>query len=159
MGLGNFVDYVQEKTTDPELVEILVLAQDQVRRIGRIVERVLRYGRGGDGAIRSIDLERLVADARLLLKSQINRAAIDLEVRASEPAPQVVGDKDVLDQSVVNLSGLLAILPQAANQGASTPSSAPCPHGSRVWVRTAKEGSRRRRQQRRDDKLCNLRPG
>ncbi len=103
MGLTNYISHVQERTDNPEHAALLGKAQGQVRRIGRIVKRVLRYARTGSAFIQSIDLQALAADACLLLKPELERWSIDVAIQSETPTPRVVSDKDVLDQALVNL--------------------------------------------------------
>lgn len=103
MGLTNFIAHVQAHIDDPELADVLEQAQEQVRRIGRTVDRVLRYGRAGSGQLRPIDIHGLVSDARLLLKPELDRWGVNLEVDISDPPPRIVSDRDLLSQAMVNL--------------------------------------------------------
>lgn len=118
MGLSNFISFAQKNPNDPEHAEILEQAQELVRRIARIVDRVLRYGRPGTSLAQPIDLSRLVADACLLLKPEFDRWGIKVEVNRPEPPLQVISDKDVLDQALVNLllNAIYAVKQQARRE-------------------------------------------
>jgi signal transduction histidine kinase len=114
MGLSNFISYVEAKTPDPKHAEILGRAQAQVQRIKRIVERVQGYSAKQAAETGPIDIEKVISDAGLLVKPQLDLFGITLDVQIPKPPPVVVNNKDILDQVLVNL--LLNAIHAVSNQ-------------------------------------------
>jgi signal transduction histidine kinase len=103
MGLSNYIAYVADGIDDAELRGLLERAQEQVRRIGRIVDGVLDYARSDDTETRMLDLQKVVADVLALVRSELRRWSITVIEDLPDTAVWIRSNRDVLNQALLNL--------------------------------------------------------
>jgi PAS domain S-box-containing protein len=103
MGLSNYIAHVADAIEDPELAELLGRAQQQVRRIGRIVDGVLGYARTGDSETCILDLRAVTLEALELLRSELTRRSITVVTELPAGEVPVQSNRDILTQALVNL--------------------------------------------------------
>jgi len=118
------------------------LACKEVERIRGLVATMSGLGRGGasPGEREMVDLEHLVAEVRLLLHSEAERAGVELEVAMAEGTPKVWVVRDHLHQVLMNL--LLNALHASHPGGRITVACGPeaSTDGRRVWIEVSDEG-------------------
>jgi two-component system, NtrC family, sensor kinase len=103
--LGNYVEVLQRRGTDPAIMAEMRCA---VGRIDRIVQGLVNYARpGGRGAIAPgleiTDLNQSVRTVLTFLGAQGTLSGHQLEVSIDPLLPPVQGDRHLLEQVVVNL--------------------------------------------------------
>jgi PAS domain S-box-containing protein len=103
MALSNYVAHVEEQVDDADLRDILRRAQGQVRRIGGIVDGVLRYASSGEEGSGSCDLRAVVEFVAGLLKTELASQGIVLVTVLPPQLPRVGIDRELLEQSLMNL--------------------------------------------------------
>jgi len=104
MGLTNYVGHVESRLADPRLRELLGRAQRQARRIDAIVDGVLHYARDGeDHRLERIAVPDLVASVCALLRAELSKQGITLELDLPEDLPQPRSCREVLEQALLTL--------------------------------------------------------
>jgi C4-dicarboxylate-specific signal transduction histidine kinase len=103
MGLDNYIEYVQLQLDDREQQALLGKARNQVARIGRIVDGVLTYARGGLQRPEPVPLAALIDDVTSLLGSEIIKHGITLTMTGAADLPPLTTDRSVLEQALLNL--------------------------------------------------------
>ena len=81
----------------------LAVIEAQVARVIEIIGRLLDATRRAPGAPSAVDLNDLVRDTALLVRPGLASAGLDLDVRAEAALPAVLGQRDQLQQVVLNL--------------------------------------------------------
>lgn len=103
MGVMNFVEYVQEKTTDPKSREVLDQAMAQILRIKAIVRNMLIFVRTRSGATGTSDLCAVLTQTLLLLEGELKKAMVEVAIDLPEALPIIACNSDSLHQVLVNL--------------------------------------------------------
>jgi PAS domain S-box-containing protein len=103
MGLSNYIAHVEAHLADAMLAPYLVRAQEQVRRIGRIVDGVLGYARDDNAATGTVDLSEVVRDVTSLVGSELRANGIKLDNLLPRAPVCVMSNRDVLNQALLNL--------------------------------------------------------
>lgn len=75
----------------------------QSERAARIVDHMRLFGRRGDEPDALVALDAVVRDALGLLGQQLKSHGIDVRLRVADSAPQVSGQRQLLEQVIVNL--------------------------------------------------------
>ena len=97
---------IQRKAKDPEAVEKNAgIVAEQTARITRIIQRLLDFTRRKVGTTHSspVDLNELVTTTLELLAGQFSAAKVKTRVERGDGLPVVAGDKDRLQQVLINL--------------------------------------------------------
>jgi len=95
-----------KKADDPEAVQKnATIIAEQAARITRIIQRLLDVARRkvGDAEHGPVDLNKLAGDTLELLEHQIGNARIDARAKPSAQVIPIPGDKDQLQQVLLNL--------------------------------------------------------
>ena len=100
MGIHNYLGYVEEELSDPELRSYLRKAERQLERIERIVTQLLTFARSEDPRFAPIELGTLTEDLIALLRTELAGVAID---RINHPPVWVHTASEALRQIGVNL--------------------------------------------------------
>ncbi len=127
-GLSEFL-LEQGKDEDPAREHLRVI-NDQAERASRIVRNLLAFARKGPAERAPVDLAEVVQRTVLLLGYEMRQAGIAIESRLASGLPPVLGNRDQLQQVVLNL------LTNAAYVLARLPDDAP----RRITVSVAAEG-------------------
>ncbi|MGH7347910.1 MAG: sensor histidine kinase, partial [Candidatus Rokuibacteriota bacterium] len=93
----------RSKTGGDELHEALVDIAGDAERAGSIVRRVRALVRKQPGVRQPVDVNRTVTEVTTILRQDIARADVSLQLRLAENLPRVVGDAVQLQQVVLNL--------------------------------------------------------
>jgi signal transduction histidine kinase len=95
-----------KKADDPDAVQKnATIIAEQAQRITRIIQRLLDVARRkvGDAEKGSVDLNKLAGDTLELLEHQIANARIDARARTGSQVAPIPGDRDQLQQVLLNL--------------------------------------------------------
>lgn len=130
--IGNYVEVLRRRGGDAEVIAAI---EREASRIDAIVRNLLAYARPGTATREPLDVAHVVRGAIELLRSQGVLRPMNVEVRADEPAPPVLGNRVALEQVLVNL--LLNAVDAAGEGGKIVVSVAPTVLGAGV------EGPRR----------------
>jgi signal transduction histidine kinase len=97
---------IQRKSRDPEAVEKnSIIVAEQTARITRIIQRLLDFARRKVGAPEqtAVNLNELALTTMELLAGQFSNAKVKTTLDRAEGLPKVAGDKDRLQQVLINL--------------------------------------------------------
>lgn len=97
---------IQRKSKDPEAVEKNAsIVAEQTARITRIIQRLLDFTRRkvGTPETSAVNLNELALTTMELLGTQFSNAKVKTRLERAEGLPQVAGDKDRLQQVLINL--------------------------------------------------------
>ena len=97
---------IQRKSKDPEAVEKNAsIVAEQTARITRIIQRLLDFTRRKVGAPEqaAVNLNELALTTMELLAGQFSNAKVKTSLDRAEGLPRVAGDKDRLQQVLINL--------------------------------------------------------
>jgi len=97
---------IQKKSRDPEAVEKNAeIVAEQTARITRIIQRLLDFTRRKVGATEraNINLNELSTTTLELLAGQFANARVKTRLERADQLPEVAGDKDRLQQVLINL--------------------------------------------------------
>jgi signal transduction histidine kinase len=97
---------IQRKSKDPEAVEKNAsIVAEQTARITRIIQRLLDFTRRKVGTPESsaVNLNELALTTMELLNAQFSNAKVKTRLDRAEGLPHVAGDKDRLQQVLINL--------------------------------------------------------
>jgi signal transduction histidine kinase len=86
-----------------ELSEVLVDIADDAKRAGSIVRRVRAMVRKEPGEHQPVDINTTVTEVTAILRQDIARADVSLQLRLAQNLPPVIGDAVQLQQVVLNL--------------------------------------------------------
>ena len=86
-----------------ELNEVLVDIADDAKRAGSIVRRVRALVRKQPGERQPVDINATVTEVTAILRQDIARADVSLQLRLAQDLPPVIGDAVQLQQVVLNL--------------------------------------------------------
>src|SRR5574341_1053838 len=98
--LGTYLEVLQQRGADPELV---TAASREADRIDRIVRGLLDYARPKDERLGAVDLPQVIKSVHELLKHQGALRNVDVTVACEPGVPPVRGNAHALEQVVVNL--------------------------------------------------------
>jgi PAS domain S-box-containing protein len=85
------------------LFDILGRATEQTHRAGEIIRHLREFIGKGKDAIRTLDLDRVIEDLRVLLGSELKAAKVSLEQQAGSQGRTVMGNKVQIEQVLVNM--------------------------------------------------------
>jgi signal transduction histidine kinase len=97
---------IQKKSKDPDAVEKnAAIVAEQTARITRIIQRLLDFTRRKVGTPEqaAVNLNELVLTTMELLAGQFSNAKVKTRLDRAEGLPRVAGDKDRLQQVLINL--------------------------------------------------------
>lgn len=88
---------------DPKLTEPITLVQRELARLSHLVEDFLRFARPADLYLRRFDASAMILEVVELLVPEAARAGIELRANLPEETLHVSGDRDKLQQVVINV--------------------------------------------------------
>jgi signal transduction histidine kinase len=106
VSIKTFVELLPERLDDPEFrADFVSIVREEVRRIERLLDRVLEYGRPSQEPPSSTTaaLEAVISWATDLLSHRMRERGVHLESSIASPLPHVEIEEDSLRQLVLNL--------------------------------------------------------
>lgn len=103
MGVMNFVEFVQEKTTDQKSREVLDQAMAQILRIKAIVKNMLIFVRTKVSASGSSNIHHVLTQTLQLLEGELKKSDVQVHVDIPANLPEIAFNADSLQQVLVNL--------------------------------------------------------
>jgi signal transduction histidine kinase/CheY-like chemotaxis protein len=101
--IGNLELLAKRIDHDPRQARLLRGAMEGARRGATLTQRLLAFARKQELQFRATDVLALVKDMRDLIARSVG-PLIDVQIRASEPLPPVVGDPNQLEMALLNLA-------------------------------------------------------
>jgi len=94
----------RQPTNTAALLEIAEKIDAQARRAGQVIENVRKFIRRQESVTETLDVNRVLADARDLMEADAHAAGIRLDVRYGADLPLVRADAVQLQQVLLNLT-------------------------------------------------------
>ena len=85
------------------IVEVLEIIGAQARRAGEIIQQLRQFVRKEEPRVSAVDLNQLVREVLVLVRPELERAAVQLELDLAEPLPPVSVQRIQIDQVILNL--------------------------------------------------------
>jgi signal transduction histidine kinase len=99
-----YVDILQKGSDPEEAADCLRRIEAETRRIQRIITDLLRFSRPAPVEVAPGDLNAVVQDAADLLAPQQAFKGIEVRLELAEPGPEVLLDKNLMQQVLINLA-------------------------------------------------------
>ncbi|MCX7067554.1 MAG: AAA family ATPase [Methylococcales bacterium] len=103
MGVMNFVEFAQEKTTDVKIAKVLGQALHEIERIKNIVRNMLIYVRTKSNPTESCYISETINQTLLLLEGELKKTNIRIQLDVAEQLPAIRFSTDSLQQVLINL--------------------------------------------------------
>ena len=101
--IGNLELLARKIDGDPRQAKLLRGAMEGARRGATLTQRLLAFARKQELQVRAVNALALVADMRDLISRSVG-PLIDVQIRAHEPLPPVIGDPNQLEMALLNLA-------------------------------------------------------
>ncbi|CAG1022517.1 partial Signal transduction histidine-protein kinase AtoS, partial [Patescibacteria group bacterium] len=103
MGVMNYVEFAQEKTTDAKIAKILGSALHEIGRIKSIVRNMLIYVRTKSNPTDICHIEATLNQTLFLLEGEFKKSNVHIEVNLVNNLPAICFSADSLQQVLINL--------------------------------------------------------
>jgi len=104
MASDTFLHLLESETDDsPELKKRLALLKECNKRIQKIVQKLRDFSRHSEFEFTAMDLNDAVLSVMEITRQQLLNQAIEMELRLGENLPRVLGDKNQIEQVLLNL--------------------------------------------------------
>jgi PAS domain S-box-containing protein len=104
MASDTFLHLLESETDDsPELKKRVVLLKECNKRIQKIVQKLREFSRHSEFKFTAMDLNDAVLSVMEITRQQLLNQAIELELKLGENLPRVLGDKNQIEQVLLNL--------------------------------------------------------
>ncbi len=99
------VQIVQMKIKDDSIKQEIKIVESETKRIASIVRGLLTFARRGEKNIsfESVDINKILKEALVLVRHQMNMKEINLEENYSPSLPAVMADADMMKQVFLNI--------------------------------------------------------
>ncbi|MBE9571293.1 MAG: PAS domain S-box protein [Proteobacteria bacterium] len=104
MASDTFLHLLERETEDnPELKKRVLLLKECNRRIEKIVRKLKEFSRHSEVEFTATDVNDVVLSVLAITRQQLLNKCIELEIRLCENLPRVWGDKNQIEQVLLNL--------------------------------------------------------
>jgi C4-dicarboxylate-specific signal transduction histidine kinase len=103
MGVMNYVEFAQEKTSDTKISNILGQALHEIGRIKSIVRNMLIYVRTNASPTDTCHISETLNQTLLLLAGELKKTNVQINLDLAEPLPAICFGADSLQQVLINL--------------------------------------------------------
>ncbi|MGZ8096159.1 MAG: ATP-binding protein [Methylosarcina sp.] len=103
MGIMNFVEFAENRSTDEKSKKILNQALQQIHRIKKIVSNMLVFVHNRTTPSGKCRMTEVIRQSLLLLEGELSKSNIAVELDASDELPAIRCSADSLQQILVNL--------------------------------------------------------
>ncbi|MGZ8214501.1 MAG: AAA family ATPase [Methylosarcina sp.] len=103
MGIMNFVEFAENRSTDEKSKKILNQALQQIHRIKKIVSNMLVFVHNRTTPSGKCRMTEVIRQSLLLLEGELSKSNIAVELDASDELPAICCSADSLQQILVNL--------------------------------------------------------
>ena len=87
----------------PEARGYLDVLEEEIRRLDGVIQGFLKFTRPEELQLEAIRIEEVLSEATRLLVGEVERNGIRLETQIAPDLPKVYGDRELLQQAVLNL--------------------------------------------------------
>jgi PAS domain S-box-containing protein len=87
----------------PEARGYLDVLEEEIRRLDGVIQGFLKFTRPEELQLEAIRIEEVLSEASRLLVGEVERNGIRMETHIAPDLPQVYGDRELLQQAVLNL--------------------------------------------------------
>jgi len=103
MGVMNYVEFAQEKTTDAKIHKVLGQALHEIGRIKTIVRNMLIYVRTKSNAAETCGISDTINQTLSLLEGEFKKSNVRINTRLPDNLPAIQFGTDSLQQVLINL--------------------------------------------------------
>ena len=104
MASDTFLSLLEDQIEDnPELKKRIVLLKECNRRIEKIVKKLMEFSRHSQFQFTAMDVNKAALSVLAITRQQLLNQGIELELRLRENLPRVLGDKNQVEQVLLNL--------------------------------------------------------
>jgi len=103
MGVMNYVEFVQQKSTDEKTIKVLGQALQQIERIKNIVRNMLIYVRTNANPTATCYIAETITQTLLLLDGEFKKSNVQIQLNLAESLPAICFSSDSLQQVLINL--------------------------------------------------------
>lgn len=103
MGLMNYVEYAQDKSSDSKTIEVLGMAMHEIERIRKIVQNMLIFVRVDSNATAHCNVAEAIQHTVNLLDGEIQKHDIQLKIELEDSTVEIKCSAGTLQQVLVNL--------------------------------------------------------
>ncbi len=87
----------------PEARGYLDVLEEEIRRLDRVIQGFLKFTRPEELQLEAIPIEEVLGEATRLLAGEVERSGILMETEIAPDLPRIYGDRELLQQAVLNL--------------------------------------------------------
>ncbi len=88
---------------DPEARGYLDVLEEEIRRLDRVIQGFLKFTRPEELQLEAIPIEDVLGEATRLLAGEVERNGIRMKTEIAPDLPKIYGDRELLQQAVLNL--------------------------------------------------------
>ncbi|MDD1607388.1 MAG: AAA family ATPase [Methylococcaceae bacterium] len=103
MGIMNYVEFAQQKSTDAKIVKVLGQALHEVGRIKSIVRNMLIYVRTKSNSTDTCHINETISQTLSLLESEFKKTNVQIRLDLADNLPAIHFCADSLQQVLINL--------------------------------------------------------
>ena len=141
MASDTFLHLLESEADDsPELKRKVVLLKECNKRIQKIVQKLRDFSRHSEFKFTAMDLNDAVLSVMEITRQQLLNQAIEMELRLGENLPRVLGDKNQIEQVLLNLISNARDAMQESSQKVLTIQTAFNKGGQQVELRVSDTG-------------------
>jgi signal transduction histidine kinase len=87
----------------PEARSYLDVLEEEIRRLDRVIQGFLKFTRPEELQLEAIPIEDVLGEATRLLAGEVESKGIRMETEIAPDLPKIYGDRELLQQAVLNL--------------------------------------------------------
>ena len=91
------------KKAGPEAQGYLDVLEEEIRRLDGVIQGFLKFTRPEELQLEAVTIEEVLGEATRLLVGEVEKNGIRLETRIPPNLPEVYGDRELLQQALLNL--------------------------------------------------------
>lgn len=103
MGVMNYVEFIQEKTTDVKIHKVLGQALNEIGRIKTIVRNMLIYVRTKSNAAETCHISDTITQTLSLLEGEFKKSNVHIDINLPDNLPAIQFGADSLQQVLINI--------------------------------------------------------
>ncbi|AWH89094.1 two-component system sensor histidine kinase AtoS [Limnobaculum parvum] len=101
--ISGFVQILKDSETDPQRLEYTQIILKEVHSINKVIQQLLDFARPRPSLYQKINLNQVINQSLILVKTKGIEARIDFVVKLEEPLSDIEADGELLKQVLLNL--------------------------------------------------------
>ncbi|MBK5145765.1 two-component system sensor histidine kinase AtoS [Budviciaceae bacterium BWR-B9] len=101
--ISGFVQILKDSETDPQRLEYTQIILKEVHSINKVIQQLLDFARPRPSLYQKINLNQIINQSLVLVKTKGVEARIDFVVQLEEQLPDIEADGELLKQVLLNL--------------------------------------------------------